>query len=378
MINRYTYKVYQSTEKLKNGNTPIFLRVRLNGKKIESKLFDVLPGHFDERSIRVSRKCKDHMKLNMIINSRLQAINDAVLAAENQNVIIKTGEIISVLNGSGSGPVSFFDFITTEIELSKGRVSKEHYRHYLAAKSKLKAFRDSFYLKDVDYSFLIEYENWMLTVRNNSKNTVAKSMAYLKFWLGIALKRGLIDSSPFKDYKLKREKTKRPYLTYDEVKALEAVYESHFSNKVTNVLQWFLFGCYTGLRYADIKLLTWDKIREDMIVVEQQKTGNIVKIPLSGKARLLLPERGKGFVFKMYSNQKCNEYLKIAALAAGIEKNVTFHVSRHTFATISLNLGIRLEVVSELLGHSDLKVTKIYAKLIDETLQNEMKAWDKL
>ena len=162
---------------------------------------------------------------------------------------------------------------------------------------------------------------------------------------------------------------------------LEQLLIQNVDKKFNNVLTWFLFSCYTRLRYSDLYGLTWENINNNKINIIQEKTNEAVYVPIIDKAQNLLPETlvKAGKVFKLYTNQKCNEYLKLIMILAGInKKSISFHCARHTFATVSLNLGIRFEVVSKLLGHTDLKTTKIYARLLNETTDNEMLKWNKL
>ena len=146
-----------------------------------------------------------------------------------------------------------------------------------------------------------------------------------------------------------------------------------------NTLKCFLFSCYSGLRYQDLFNLKYSNIADGFIDIEMEKTNETLRIPLSSKAlKLIGHEKHKTTdkVLNVYTNQKVNDYLKVGLTLAGIKKNMSFHCSRHTFASISLNLNIPLNVVSKLLGHNDLKTTLIYAKLDEQTKVDEMKKWD--
>jgi len=141
-------------------------------------------------------------------------------------------------------------------------------------------------------------------------------------------------------------------------------------------LRYFIFCCYTGIRYCDVVKLCYEHINNDLIVFKQQKTNRNIIIPISKKAKQLLVSDDMGKIFKTISIQKTNEYLKLALTLANIDKKVTFHCSRHTFATCSITLGIPYEVVSKLLGHTDLKTTAIYAKIVDEVKIKEIEKWN--
>ena len=172
------------------------------------------------------------------------------------------------------------------------------------------------------------------------------------------------------------------YLTIEELKKLHTLVFSLSNQLLFNVGRYFLFACYTGLRYSDVKQLKWENIQDNMIRLNMVKTGDEIFIPLNDKARHILStidnKDKTGEVFRVITNQKTNLALKKLASLAGINKNLSFQVARHTFATVSLTLGIPVEVVSKLLVHHDIKITMIYAKVIDEVRIEQMQKWNKL
>ena len=140
-----------------------------------------------------------------------------------------------------------------------------------------------------------------------------------------------------------------------------------------NMAAWFLFACYTGLRYSDVKNFDPAKhIQNGRIILHTTKTGEVVSISTSSRAKSILEQYPKA---PIYSNQKCNQYLKAIAHICGIDKRLTFHTARHTFAVQCANLGISQEVTSKLLGHSDLRTTGIYYKIVNERIDREMEKW---
>ena len=169
----------------------------------------------------------------------------------------------------------------------------------------------------------------------------------------------------------KKIKTEKAYLTKDELKRL---IETQYGTK--NIIRnMFLFGCATGLRFSDIVSLKWSNLTDIngriYFSKKQIKTENLITAPLSAMALRLLPKRREGdngFVFKEAPDNECvNVFLKKWVVRAGISKKITFHSSRHTFATLILSEGADLYTVSKLLGHSDIKTTQIYAKIVDES-----------
>ena len=196
--------------------------------------------------------------------------------------------------------------------------------------------------------------------------------------LNQAERDGIIIKNPGKDIdrKLKphSEQKTRCYLTLDEVKQIiEVDYRPENDAKAA-----FLFCCFSGLRYSDVLKMTWGEITvssdgQAQLETRMQKTGKSIWIPLSDNAIKWLPERGDASddsrVFNKLPDQVSNadSRLKTLVKKAGITKNVTFHVARHTFATLTLTYGADLYTVSKLLGHSNIRTTQIYAKIVDES-----------
>ena len=193
-----------------------------------------------------------------------------------------------------------------------------------------------------------------------------------------AVKEGLIDRNPFDllspKEKIHAPKTKKVYLDRDELNALTATPEPNTDTKAA-----FMFCCFTGLRYSDVKALTWRQIsvvngKQVLTIESMKKTGKPVMVPLNKSAMFWLPDRGDSKpynqVFRLPSNSPCNALLKRLASAAGIKKNISFHTARHTFAVISIAAGGELLTVSRLMGHSSVESTQVYADVTPDTQLN--------
>lgn len=207
--------------------------------------------------------------------------------------------------------------------------------------------------------------------------TLAKSTATLYFSILIAalneaVRKKLISTNPTKNISreerkpIKADKSNRPYLTIDEVKALMAT-----DCKNPEIKRAFLFACFTGLRISDIRNLQWANITKTRngynLSITMQKTREPLAMKLNKQAVALLPKEGKGLIFDLpVWDAGLNDSLKAWAKKAGIDKDICFHVSRHTFATMELTLGADLYVVSKLLGHTNVGTTQIYADIINK------------
>jgi len=218
-------------------------------------------------------------------------------------------------------------------------------------------------IKHLDYTFFNNLKEYLLkSVSNNSANAY---LIKIKAALNIAVDSNIIQSNPAKKVKIKKTETERVFLTFEELKKLR-------STEIYNeeVKRAFLFSCFTGLRLSDIEALTFNQIIDGYLQFRQQKTKGYERIKINKTALEILNYQKKirhsDKVFELPTRTNINIHLKKWVKTAGIDKKITYHVSRHTFATLNITFGNDLFTVSKLLGHKDLKTTQIYAKLIDK------------
>ncbi len=273
----------------------------------------------------------------------------------------------------------FIGFVDYFLKTNSHLYHPETIKTYKTQISKLQRFRTTLYFEDIDKNFLFDYQKYMIVSLKNKPNTYFKTLAWLKSMTNHAIRLGVIkEHHAFDKFKILKETGNRPHLNEAELKRLHQYFESTKLIGVKNVLGYFLFSCYTGLRYTDIRLLKCSDISDNMIEIEQHKTNKTVKIPLTHRAAYFLEDSKKKYCFESISNQKTNDHLKRIAKDCNINKRLSFHVARHTFATLGLTLGIPLEVISKLLGHTDIKTTQIYAHFRDGLLVSEMKKFENL
>ncbi len=243
------------------------------------------------------------------------------------------------------------------------------------------------YLIQLNYRFIVNFENYIRTYRPKkarrtcSNNGAMKHLERLMKITNLSLKMEWLEKDPFRNFKLRYIRNERDYLTERELDLIEGTSFMTFGlNRVKDV---FLFSCYTGLSYIDIRELHPNQVLmgmdgNQMIHTKRIKTNESVKIPLLPRAREILNRYKQemeltGKVLPVYSNQKTNQNLKEIAKACGIHKNITFHVARHTFATtVTLSNGVPIETVSKLLGHTKLSTTQIYARVLQKKVGEDM------
>jgi len=248
-------------------------------------------------------------------------------------------------------------------------------------------------LNKLDFKFISDFEYYL---RNNpiklqdpcNTNGIMKHLERLKKIVTWAVNLRFIKESPFNAYKLRFKSFERGYLEMGELKKIEELFLQNA--QLAFVRDLFVFSCYTGISYADAIALKTVNIETDNEGVNWINTYRLknksrkdtvpVCVPLLPKAELIIEKYRSDprvcdtkSLFPSISNQEVNRCLKIVAAIVGIDKNITFHLARHTFATtITLSNGISIEAVSNMLGHTKISTTQIYAKVVKKKLSSEM------
>lgn len=244
------------------------------------------------------------------------------------------------------------------------------YKH-LAEYSKLKNLRLNFL--DINESFWISFKRYLIDECKYKQTTVATSLGIIKAILNRAVRENKAARNPLGDVKEKRPKSNRTYLTFNELKLLN---EAYCENDI--VKRAFLFSCYTGIRKGDVKKLRKiDLLSDSSIKFNVQKNDNDLSVPYDYKALKFIPNFDKlgndDLLFKLPADSTIHAALREWTARAGINKKVTYHTSRHTFATLYLAYGGNIMALRDILGHGDVKTTQIYAKVVDEIRRDGIK-----
>jgi integrase len=250
--------------------------------------------------------------------------------------------------------------------------------------------RDTYLVDDLDvlnldYAFVDGFKHWLRTVKNCNHNTTMKFIACCKKIVRRCIRYGWIQQDPFNGFSMGLHEVHREVLTKEELKTLAT--KEFTVPRIAQVRDIFLFSCYTGLAYIDIRQLTRANIATGVdggkwIFTKRQKTDVPSRIPLLPQALDILAKyehhpasERRGLALPVLSNQKMNAYLKEIADLCGIQKYLTYHIARHTFATtVALSNGVPIETVSKILGHTNLKTTQHYAKILDVKVSQDMQA----
>lgn len=386
MKTRITYRFVLKPDANKTGLNPVYLRAFQKGKKIEMATSVVLSKNdWSEAKQRVKRKSPSHERHNLI----LEAFDRKALKFLLNNFVhdetpLTLGQFKDYMVSVGNSGESFTDYIMDYLNTSKPRLRLESWWSYKSQITKLLKFKNHISFADLTEKLINEYQHYMLNILRNNENTVSKSLRSLRTFVNIAIRYGHIKINPFKYIAIKKVDGRRDFLSMDELTRITKAYIDYkiHDAKERQILQYFLFSCYTGLRYSDLRLLKNSSIQGNCIHINMHKTGYRVNIPLTQKASQFLPgERQSDLqepMFRVYCNKVTNRILKEVGQRCGIPKKLTCHVARHTFATVSITLGIPIEVVSKLLGHTNLKTTQVYAKIVDSVKEREMEKWNRL
>jgi len=385
MNRKITYNFILKPEKNKDGQHPVYLRAFQNGKKIEiATSVTLLYKDWSINRQRVKKANKLHERYNTILDAYdKKALKLLVNNFVNDEYPISLRQFKDHILSAGQSDDSFTDYILHHLKENRTRLRSESWYSYKSQVTKLLKFKKAIAFSEITEKFINDYHNYMINHLGNNENTASKSLRSLRTFVNIALRYGHIKTNPFKYITIKKVDGKRDFLTAEELNALS---QSYFAGEIVEpmereVLNYFLFSCYTGLRYSDIKSLRMTAIEKNILQIKMHKTGYIVTIPLTQKALQLLPgamHRSSAPVFRVYCNKVTNRILKQIGINHKISKKLTCHVARHTFATVSITLGIPIEVVSKLLGHTNLKTTQVYAKIVDSVKEREMSKWDTL
>jgi site-specific recombinase XerD len=390
---RSTFKVlfYLKRDKQKtNGNVPLFCRITVDGKEVRFGMKkDINPKVWDVGAGKATGRTLEAAEINMLIDNTRSSIIKVyrdLQEMENNVTAEKIKNAFLGIDVKHQTLLELFDQHNREKKLLVGiSIAKSTYNKYRITRDHLAAYLKEWHqlsdisLKEISHKFVCDFELYLLTAKGSEENTIAKYMQMFKHIIGIAIKYGWIHDNPFTGYKIHLKKTDRGYLTQDEI---EILIDQDFSAKhLEKVRDIFVFCCFTGLSYIDVKRLTRDDIKTSFdgglwIMGKRRKTDVGYNVPLLEIPKRILEKYegtlADGRLLPVTTNQYSNVYLKKVGEMCGLKKKLTFHLSRHTFATLTLSKGVSIESVSKMLGHTNIQTTQIYARITNEKISNDM------
>ena len=380
----------------KNDQATVFARISVNGRRCEISLKKkVNPQNWDEAKGK-ARGTKDEIrKLNEHIERVRTLIADGYHELVQQKKVVTVDAVKSLFIGADDNEITLIklgEYHNTEMKdkLADGTM-KNYYttQKYIAKFLKDKYHRNDISLAELNYKFILDFETFLSKhqPKDHQKplhnNGIMKHIERLCKMVNMAVTMDWLTKDPFAKYKQHFDKVERFYLTKEELSAIEK--KKFTIERLQVVKDLFLFSCYTGLAYIDTMNLTAGNIVKgidgnDWLITSRQKTDTDVRIPLLPQAEELIKKYqdhpkavNHGTLFPVISNQKTNAYLKEIADLCNINKAVTFHIARHTFATtVTLSNGVPIESVSKMLGHTTIRSTQVYAKVVEQKLSEDM------
>jgi len=377
-----------------NGTAPIYLRITIDGKAadIAAKRY-IDPQKWDVKAHKAVGNSQEAKTLNVYLKTLEQQVYDCHYQMLKEEDFVTSEGLKSKLLGTDVSTrmlIPIFQDHNDKVEalvgqdfapgtLERYKTSLKHTQEFLIWKYKTSDID----ITKIDHAFIMDYDFWLRSVRKCANNTAVKYIKNFKKIIRLSIANGWITKDPFLGYKAKLKVVERPYLTKEEI---QTIYEKEFaSDRLIQVRDIFLFSCYTGLAYVDVKKLTKSNVNigidgDQWIFTHRQKTDTSTRVPLLPLAQELIlkyedhPECvNSNVLFPVLSNQKMNSYLKEIVNVCGINKELTFHIARHTFATtVTLSNGVPIESVSKMLGHTNIKTTQHYAKILDKKVSDDM------
>ena len=377
-----------------NGTAPIYLRITIDGKaaEIAAKRY-IDPKKWDNKAHKAVGNSQEAKILNAYFKTLEQQVYDFHYLMLKEEDFVTAESLKSKLLGTDVTTrmlIPIFQEHNDKVEalvgkdfapgtLERYKTSLKHTQEFLNWKYKVSDID----ITKIDHVFIMDYDFWLRSVRKCANNTAVKYIKNFKKIIRLCMANGWLSKDPFLGYKAKLKVVERPYLTKEEI---QAIYEKEFaSDRLNQVRDFFIFSCFTGLAYVDVKQLSKSNINigidgDQWIFTRRQKTDTSTRVPLLPLARELVLKYenhpqcvNSDVLFPILSNQKMNSYLKEIASICGINKELTFHIARHTFATtVTLSNGVPIESVSKMLGHTNIKTTQHYAKILDKKVSEDM------
>ncbi len=391
---RSTFKVlfYLKKNNLKDGKAPVMGRITVNRtiSQFSCKL-NIKPELWDTKANRASGKSLDAQKINQKLDNIKTQIGKQYQSICDKDNFVSAEKVKNAYLGFGDEFRTFFSIADEFYEQYSRRVGKDRtegsYEQLIINRRRVEMFlRDRYNLsdipiKEIEPQFIEDYYTYLLEERKLAGSTLLIAITKLKQIMLIAQRKGYIHINPFAAFRFKAQTRDRGYLTEDELKRFMTVELRRYKQR--QIRDIFVFCAFTGLAYADVRKLTFDDIQtsfdgELWLIAKRKKTNATFHVKLLPVAKQLIEQYHKvaksNFVFPVPSNaENMNRCLRRIAKQCGITKRISSHVARHTMATtVCLSQGVPIETVSQMLGHSCITTTQIYAKITNDKISKDM------
>jgi site-specific recombinase XerD len=385
---------------LRDGTYPLYVRITINGQSKETALGQsVAPELWNPSSQRAIGRSKVAEEINETISEAEADIRLKRRTVADSEQHVTSDALMSAYKGPDEKRWTILSLFQEHqdrfLELvNNGHHSIRTHKRYKTTISHIEEFIKKEYqcsdldCNKIDLAFVNGFEHFLKVNKDCTHNSAMKHVKGLRKVVLQAVNQDIIRKDPFNHYKIRTEYVEKEFLTQSE---LDILYSKEISNKrLATIRDMFIFQCYTGMAYCDIEALAKNHIvkgEDEMfwIIKKREKTGQTFRIPLLPRAEEILFKYADDFgpqnqgILPVSSNQKMKAYLKEIAIICGVNKNLTTHLGRHTFATtITLNNDISKPVLQSMMGVTKTSTLDIYAKMLDSTISREMRGLRKL
>ena len=372
----FSIKAVLSGYSKRDGSQQLALRAIIDRRPATVSLgICVMPKYFDHDKGQMKAKSPNADIINLQISEAVTRGTKIYLDHRSSNEDL-TPAIFKDQFFDNSSRTDFIQFMAREMEIKRAKIEPGTYRHHKSVLQKLSEFRSKLKFSELSIELVQRYENWLISTKKNQQNTIRKNFKTINLYLREAERKNVRFKNPFKIYRVAEVSPEKPALSLEEVRDLFLYYhdaQTRPSHK--KLLRYFLFSITTGLRISDVRRITWNNLHGDTLIFVPHKTkkhNKQLSIPLSEIQLSLLPDPTGKTIFECSSEQVANRNLKEIAAAIKIKKHLTYHISRHTFATLFLDRGGKLDTLQQLLGHADISTTMQYVKINEARKREEM------
>jgi integrase len=355
----------------KDGMHPIYIHITGNGtREFINTGIHVHPKNWLTDKQRIKPITKELSDQNLVLDKIESKLHDIKIAFRLTD-IYATPELIKKEFLNNLSRINFISFyeesLKLESSLGAGRV-----RILKSILNKIREYKDYIPFHEMDLTWFKNYRLWLKNVKKNNEVTISTNLRAIKKFLRIAQKSGIRLRFDLDELKPGKTTGNREYLNEAELKKAMKFYFSDFINETNKiVLGYFLFGCMTGLRISNIQRLKRKDFQNNEFSLIMVKGNKDKILSLNETAKRILEHCPELFE-KKYTNEELNRQIKRIMLTLGIPKRISFHCARHTFATMMLRSGSKLELLQQLLGHTNVKHTMIYTHIIQEDANKEL------
>lgn len=379
---------------LKNGDAPVYMRVTVDGRFLEASLKrGVNPKVWNEKKQRSTGRDRLSLELNDYLDDTLSKLLKIHQRFIDEKKVINPKTILDEWNGKVEKPKMLCEVFKEDNKKYRQRLEigevvlntvlrNERAERYLGEFIRKKYNVNDIPFSSIDNAFVRDFHLFLRVDKKQEQNTANKYCKILKRIVTLALDNKWMEINPFQGMRFQAKATNRQFLTEKE---LSTIMNKTFTLERLNIVRdIFVFCALTGLSFSDVEGLKPEHVSVDddgnfWIHKARQKTKNVCSIPYLESAREIADRykghhlcESRGVLLPVISNQRMNSYLGEIAGICGIAKPLTMHIARHSFACLALANGVSMEIIARMLGHSDIWTTKIYVKVIDKSIAEQI------